>query len=138
MRAVNQSVGRVIRNIRDYGAIVLCDERYMDPQLQGMLSAWMRPCVQGMRNFGQLSASLAAFFRQKHEAPQPSQEKEETKQPDASEPPAPKAPAPVPQKQQQQKQPETKPSGKSYLVTVCACSLSPVHHSLHAQLTHVC
>ena len=122
MRAVNQSVGRVIRNIRDYGAIVLCDERYMDPQLQGMLSAWMRPCVQGMRNFGQLSASLAAFFRQKHEAPPPSQappspKESETKQQQSEEPPvaASKTPAP-PQKQQS----ESKPSGKSYLVAVCA------------------
>ncbi len=26
-RAVNQAVGRVIRHRRDYGAIILCDER---------------------------------------------------------------------------------------------------------------
>ena len=26
-RAVNQAVGRVIRHLRDYGAILLCDER---------------------------------------------------------------------------------------------------------------
>lgn len=131
MRAVNQSVGRVIRNIRDYGAIVLCDERYMDPQLQGMLSAWMRPCVQGMRNFGQLSASLAAFFRQKHEAPPQQQQQssvstkeKETKQPEVPEPPAPPPP------QQQQPQPERKPSGKSYLVTVCAHTHTLPHQPL--------
>ena len=28
-RAVNQAVGRVIRHKHDYGAIILCDERYM-------------------------------------------------------------------------------------------------------------
>ena len=128
MRAVNQSVGRVIRNIHDYGAIVLCDERYMDPQLQGMLSAWMRPCVQGMRNFGQLSASLATFFRQKHEAslqPQPSQtpnQQQQQQQEQHSKDEKTKEPAP------QQQQSESKPSGKSYLLAVCI-SLSPSMHT---------
>lgn len=28
-RAVNQSVGRVIRHRHDYGAIIFCDERYL-------------------------------------------------------------------------------------------------------------
>ncbi len=28
-RAVNQAVGRVIRHRHDYGAIILCDERYV-------------------------------------------------------------------------------------------------------------
>ena len=28
-RAVNQAVGRVIRHKHDYGAIILCDERYV-------------------------------------------------------------------------------------------------------------
>ena len=28
MRAVNQAMGRVIRHRRDYGAIILCDERF--------------------------------------------------------------------------------------------------------------
>lgn len=28
MRAVNQAIGRVIRHINDYGAIILCDERF--------------------------------------------------------------------------------------------------------------
>lgn len=28
-RAVNQAVGRVLRHKEDYGAIILCDERYI-------------------------------------------------------------------------------------------------------------
>ena len=28
-RAVNQAVGRVIRHRHDYGAIILCDERFV-------------------------------------------------------------------------------------------------------------
>lgn len=28
-RAVNQAVGRVIRHRHDYGAIILCDERFL-------------------------------------------------------------------------------------------------------------
>lgn len=32
-RAVNQAVGRVIRHREDYGAIILCDERYVFPKL---------------------------------------------------------------------------------------------------------
>lgn len=29
LRAVNQAVGRVIRHQHDYGAIILCDERFL-------------------------------------------------------------------------------------------------------------
>lgn len=36
-RAVNQAVGRVIRHRHDYGAIILCDERY---STDGQLVRW--------------------------------------------------------------------------------------------------
>ena len=29
MRAVNQAMGRVIRHRRDYGAVILCDDRFL-------------------------------------------------------------------------------------------------------------
>lgn len=31
-RAVNQAIGRVIRHRHDYGAIILCDERFFTPR----------------------------------------------------------------------------------------------------------
>jgi len=43
-RTVNQAIGRVIRHRRDYGVIILADQRYM--QQRGQLSAWLRDKVQ--------------------------------------------------------------------------------------------
>jgi regulator of telomere elongation helicase 1 len=34
-RAVNQAVGRVIRHRHDWGAIILCDERFSSPKQVG-------------------------------------------------------------------------------------------------------
>jgi len=51
LRAVNQSVGRLIRHKDDYGAIVLCEARWLSnggKAIEG-LSSWMRNRVQ----FGQ-------------------------------------------------------------------------------------
>eukprot|EP00435_Cladocopium_sp_Y103_P062667 s753_g24.t1 len=43
MRAVNQTLGRVIRHRKDYGAVILCDARF-SRSLSG-LSSWLRPQV---------------------------------------------------------------------------------------------
>ena len=56
-RAVNQAVGRVIRHRNDYGAVVLLDERFKQPQQLGALSAWARPHV---KTFPASSSSGAA------------------------------------------------------------------------------
>ncbi|CAJ1430875.1 unnamed protein product, partial [Effrenium voratum] len=46
MRAVNQTLGRVIRHRQDYGAAVLCDARFGGRM--GGLSSWLRPQVSLM------------------------------------------------------------------------------------------
>lgn len=42
MRAVNQCIGRAIRHLNDYAAIILIDRRYELPRIQGKLPAWIR------------------------------------------------------------------------------------------------
>lgn len=65
MRAVNQSVGRVIRHIKDYGAIILCDERFAAEKNKHMMSAWLRPSLTSYASFGQATKALTQFFRVK-------------------------------------------------------------------------
>lgn len=42
MKAINQSVGRAIRNIHDYAVIYLVDNRYQQEKIQKKLSQWVR------------------------------------------------------------------------------------------------
>eukprot|EP00958_Prasinococcus_capsulatus_P010947 scaffold1074_cov409-Prasinococcus_capsulatus_cf.AAC.19 len=42
-RAVNQAIGRVIRHRNDFGAILLCDERFNYKPAPTQLSTWLRP-----------------------------------------------------------------------------------------------
>ncbi|GMG39863.1 unnamed protein product [Ambrosiozyma monospora] len=42
MKAVNQSVGRAIRNINDYAVIYLIDSRYQRTNIQDKLSGWIK------------------------------------------------------------------------------------------------
>lgn len=42
MRAVNQCIGRAIRHVNDYAAIVMIDRRYESPRIQGKLPGWIR------------------------------------------------------------------------------------------------
>ena len=62
-RAVNQAMGRVIRHRHDYGAIIMCDERFQAPGARKQLSSWLRGLVQVYPNFGTVSGSLTKFFR---------------------------------------------------------------------------
>ncbi|KAJ5078619.1 regulator of telomere elongation helicase 1 [Anaeramoeba ignava] len=41
-RAVNQAVGRIFRHKNDYGAIILCDERFCEMNNQRQLSKWFQ------------------------------------------------------------------------------------------------
>jgi hypothetical protein len=62
-RAVNQALGRVIRNNNDYGAILLLDSRFGQPGNQQGLSKWVRPHVQPDEGVGRAIGGLVKFYR---------------------------------------------------------------------------
>lgn len=62
MRAVNQAVGRAIRHRFDYGAIILCEERFQAKALQDQISKWIRPNITLHNNFNGATASISEFF----------------------------------------------------------------------------
>lgn len=62
-RAVNQAIGRVIRNQSDYGAVLLMDSRFEQPQNQIGLSKWLRPYIQKDEGIGVAVRTLAQFFK---------------------------------------------------------------------------
>ncbi|CAD6208027.1 GSCOCG00010302001-RA-CDS [Cotesia congregata] len=62
-RAVNQAVGRIIRHIGDYGAIILCDTRFNSPQFKEHLSKWLKPHLKNYQNFGIVTRELRDFFK---------------------------------------------------------------------------
>lgn len=64
-RAVNQALGRVIRHRKDFGAILLCDERFGNPGTIGQLSKWLRGRVSVSASFGEVQGGLARFFKEK-------------------------------------------------------------------------
>eukprot|EP00054_Salpingoeca_dolichothecata_P021038 m.133973 g.133973 ORF g.133973 m.133973 type:complete len:1046 (+) comp23848_c0_seq4:11-3148(+) len=61
-RAVNQAIGRVIRHRNDYGAILLCDNRFAWSNNQSQLPRWLRKNVQ-RGTFETLEQQLRAFFQ---------------------------------------------------------------------------
>lgn len=62
-RAVNQSCGRIIRHVGDYGAVILADERFGQNNWSGQLSAWMRPYLKRYAKFGEFVGSISKFFQ---------------------------------------------------------------------------
>uniref|UniRef100_UPI00398E9560 regulator of telomere elongation helicase 1 isoform X2 n=1 Tax=Pristiophorus japonicus TaxID=55135 RepID=UPI00398E9560 len=62
-RAVNQAIGRVIRHRNDYGAIFLCDHRFMGAEVRSQLPLWVRPHVKAYDNFGHIIRDVSQFFR---------------------------------------------------------------------------
>ena len=63
MRAVNQAIGLVIRHKDDYGAVILCDERFGSQRLSSQLSKWLRDDVVSYPTYGGATSSLAQFFK---------------------------------------------------------------------------
>ncbi|CAM69394.1 helicase-like protein [Leishmania infantum JPCM5] len=64
VRAVNQALGRCLRHMKDYGAVVLLDERYAQPEYQERLSKWCRATLQTESSLPQLCAGLRTSFMQ--------------------------------------------------------------------------
>ncbi|KAJ6655864.1 hypothetical protein lerEdw1_004634 [Lerista edwardsae] len=62
-RAVNQAIGRVIRHRQDYGAIFLCDHRFVNVDARAQLPSWVRPYVKIYENFGHMVRDVSQFFR---------------------------------------------------------------------------
>jgi regulator of telomere elongation helicase 1 len=62
-RAVNQAIGRVIRHSEDYGAILLCDERFGQRDMQMQLSKWLQPRLNVFGSFGEGNKALISFFK---------------------------------------------------------------------------
>jgi hypothetical protein len=62
-RAVNQAIGRVIRHRKDFGVILLCDERFAGWTKQSLLSKWMNDKVQVLDHFGPVVAQISQFFQ---------------------------------------------------------------------------
>ncbi|XP_041114358.1 regulator of telomere elongation helicase 1-like [Polyodon spathula] len=62
-RAVNQAIGRVIRHRHDFGAIFLCDHRFMNTDARAQLPSWVRPFVKVYDNFGHIIRDVSQFFR---------------------------------------------------------------------------
>ncbi|RMZ55626.1 hypothetical protein APUTEX25_000209 [Auxenochlorella protothecoides] len=63
VRAVNQAMGRVIRHKDDYGAVILCDERFKTPNMRNQLSKWLREQTVVFPDYGKAAGSLTTFFR---------------------------------------------------------------------------
>jgi hypothetical protein len=61
-RAVNQGIGRVIRHKNDYGAILLCDQRFEGHSFKAALSSWVQPHMKKQNSFGSMIRELRQFF----------------------------------------------------------------------------
>ncbi|GFY38910.1 regulator of telomere elongation helicase 1 homolog [Trichonephila inaurata madagascariensis] len=62
-RAVNQAIGRVIRHKDDFGAILLCDNRFKDKRIQSQLSKWIQGRINVYDSFGPALKNLSSFFK---------------------------------------------------------------------------
>ncbi len=61
-RAVNQTIGRIIRHRYDYGCVILCDDRFGSIQQQKQLSSWAQPYLSTSRNFAEAFGTIRGFF----------------------------------------------------------------------------
>ena len=67
MKAVNQCIGRAIRHIADYAAIILIDHRYQTSGVRAKIAGWIRERLTDTSptDFGPSYKQLAGFFASK-------------------------------------------------------------------------
>lgn len=65
MKAVNQCIGRSIRHINDYAAVLLIDERYSNERIQRKLPQWISQEAKAPLNFSGVQGAIAKFFQEK-------------------------------------------------------------------------
>ncbi|GAA5901538.1 hypothetical protein JCM6882_006307 [Rhodosporidiobolus microsporus] len=68
-RAVNQSIGRAIRNARDWASIILLDDRYTQASKKAQLPSWLGKDIQSPPTFGALIGGLVKFNKARKAAP---------------------------------------------------------------------
>ncbi|KAJ0966761.1 hypothetical protein J5N97_023678 [Dioscorea zingiberensis] len=61
-RALNQAAGRCIRHQRDYGAIILLDERFKEERNLTYISRWLRKSIKQYDSFDKSLEGLQTFF----------------------------------------------------------------------------
>ncbi|EDO08439.1 Helicase C-terminal domain family protein [Babesia bovis T2Bo] len=62
IRAVNQAIGRVIRHINDYGAIVLADRRFSAEHILKSVSSWVTRNIMISDNMNASKIDILDFF----------------------------------------------------------------------------
>lgn len=62
MKSVNQSIGRSIRHVRDYAAILLIDKRYSQQRVIAQLPNWIERSVRVAGSWIEAKSSLEQFF----------------------------------------------------------------------------
>lgn len=79
MKAVNQSIGRVIRHSRDYATIVLLDCRYQQDHIIQKLPHWINQTTNKQETFGKAFACLTQFYQKKKSSQQEIENKRKEK-----------------------------------------------------------
>ena len=62
-RSVNQAIGRVIRHVQDYGAILLFDNRYLYSSNRNQISGWLRNNIKVPEKYDNADLQMRAFYQ---------------------------------------------------------------------------
>ena len=65
-RALNQAFGRCLRHSRDWGAIILVDDRYREKKYMDDVSKWLRALCRPVQNYGHFLKELGEFQSTNH------------------------------------------------------------------------